>query len=191
MLIRYTGFMPKDFNSSSRGKTKTIKKRLIYVYLPSLKIVNKWKKLAGEAGVSISKFVMEHVENSLHQEENEGEYTTRLELIHKNKQLVDENVDLRKRTRMLDTVVGRLEDELREYRVRPFVDEDFAGVRKYQSEIIDLFKEKGIIRKDDMLRFLGVNASEREVVKGVWKQVSGLESYGLVRDMGAKWKWMG
>jgi len=182
--------MAKDFDTHSKSKTDTIKKRTIYVYLPSFQIVDKWKKLAAKANVSISKFVLEHVENSLHQEEGEGDHISRIDLIERNKMLEEENMELRKRGRMLDTVVERLEGELREYRVKPFVDEDFVGVRKYQSEIIELFKSRGSIRKDDLLRLLEVKPSETVVIKGINKQISGLESYGLIKDKGAKWAWV-
>ena len=35
----------------SRGKTETIKQRAIYVYLPSLEMVEDWKRRAERAGV--------------------------------------------------------------------------------------------------------------------------------------------
>ncbi|MEM3833191.1 MAG: hypothetical protein QW128_06320 [Thermoprotei archaeon] len=40
-----------------RGKAKTIKNWAVYVYLPSLEIVE-WKWWTEKAGVSISKFVV-------------------------------------------------------------------------------------------------------------------------------------
>ena len=52
-----------------RGKTKTIKQRAIYVYLPSLEMVEDWKRRAERAGVSVSKFVVERVEDSIRREE--------------------------------------------------------------------------------------------------------------------------
>jgi hypothetical protein len=181
--------MKKDLNSWTSRKTETIKKRLIYVYLPSFEMVDKWKNLAKGAGVSISKFVTEHVENSLLMEEDEKQYESRLDLIEKNKELFEENQDLRKRSKMLDTVVERLEGELREYRCRPFLDDDFIGIREYQSEIIDLFKKRGTVRKNEILSLLDVDPKDRDTVKGIMKQLSGLESYGIISDVGAKWKW--
>lgn len=65
------------------GKTETIKQRAIYVYLPSLGMVERWKALAEGAGTSVSRFVVEHVENSLRQDE-EG-YRSRGSLIEENR----------------------------------------------------------------------------------------------------------
>ena len=39
------------------GKTETIKQRAIYVYLPSIEMVKRWKELAKSQGASISRFV--------------------------------------------------------------------------------------------------------------------------------------
>ncbi len=48
-------------------KKKELKKRAIYVYPPS-EMSEKWKNTAKESGESISKFVIEHVENSLNRD---------------------------------------------------------------------------------------------------------------------------
>ena len=53
--------MPKP----SRGKTETIKQRAIYVYLPSLEMVEDWKRKAERAGVSLSRFLYEWVEDAI------------------------------------------------------------------------------------------------------------------------------
>jgi len=75
--------MPKP----NKGKTKTIKKRAIYVYLPSETMAQNWKNKADQAGTSISKFVIDKVEDSIRQEQGEEGYLNRLELINKlNKQ---------------------------------------------------------------------------------------------------------
>ena len=182
--------MKKNLNSCGTSKSATIKKRAVFCYLPTFAMVDKWKGLAKDAGVSISKFVIEHVENSLRQEEGKADYESRLDLIEKNKMLQEENLDLQKRCKMLDTVVDRLEGELREYRVKPFIDEDFVGVRQYQDDLIDLFKRRGVVRKDEILASLGIDPSETALVKGIGKQISGLEKYGIIKDVGAKWKWI-
>ena len=67
------------------GKTETIKQRTIYVYLPSIEMVGHWKELAESQGVSISKFVISHVENSLRQDE-EG-FRSRSNLVEENQKL--------------------------------------------------------------------------------------------------------
>jgi hypothetical protein len=53
--------MPKP----NRGKTEAIKDRAVYVYLSSLEMVEEWKHRAEKTGDSISRFVVERVEDSL------------------------------------------------------------------------------------------------------------------------------
>ena len=121
-------------------KTDTIKERAIYVYLPSIEMAQKWKELAEKSGLSISKFVVEHVENSLNQEEDSDVYGSRVELIKQIRELREENAKLRKRNEMLDRVIERLEEENRKYRSLPFLEEKFYGIREYEQNLIKLFK---------------------------------------------------
>jgi len=51
--------------ASKKGKTETIKEGAVYVYLPSLEMADGWKRRADRAGVSISKFVIDRVEDSI------------------------------------------------------------------------------------------------------------------------------
>ena len=45
------------------GRTETIKKRAIYVYLPSIEVKGRCEEYARNQGNTLSKFVVEHVEN--------------------------------------------------------------------------------------------------------------------------------
>ncbi len=80
----------------------------MYVYLPSEEIVEEWKSLAKNARTSISKFVFEHVENSLKQEE-ENSYVSRAELIKQMKELEEENAKLKEENRILKIAYERLD----------------------------------------------------------------------------------
>ena len=113
-----------------KNKTDTIKKRAIYVYLPSEKLASKWKDKANSQDLSISKFVIEHVENSLRQETDEDGYSSRVELFEESRRVKEENKDLKRKIKILDTVIDRLEEELRNYRIKPFVSNDFLGLRE-------------------------------------------------------------
>ena len=66
---------------------------------------------------------------------------------------------------MINTIVDRLEEELRNHRTQPFIEEGFTGIRKYEKELIELFKEKKEIRKEDLLDFLNIKISDNKSVK--------------------------
>jgi hypothetical protein len=79
-------------------KTEPLKERSIYVYLPSERMVEEWKKRAKKQGVSISKFVVKHVENSLQQEEDSA-YKPRGELLKEISELRNELRELKEDNR--------------------------------------------------------------------------------------------
>ena len=149
----------------------------------------KWSKLAEKAGTSVSKFVIEHVDNSLQQEQNKGSYKSRVELLDQIRELSDGNQELHKKNKMLDTLVERLETELRGYLAKPFLEENFSGVRKYEKELIDLLRTHGEVRKETILNLLGIDPVDADTVKSVTRQIENLERYGLVKDIGGKWRW--
>ena len=172
-----------------KSKTNTIKQRLIYVYLPSEEMVNQWKGLAGKSKISISRFVIEHVNNSVQQEQDSESYKSRLQLLDSVKKLTDENKELNKKVKMQNTLIDRLEKELREYRAKPFFKNDFLGYRKYELDLIRLFKTRLEVRKDEILDFLDVSPLDTDIVKGIMQQIENLEQYGFLKDIGGKWRW--
>lgn len=176
---------------NKQSKTQTIKKRAIYVYLPSKEMTTKWKNKADKQNISISKFVIEHVENSLRQEEGEETFSSRIEIIKEQKKLKQENKDLRKKNNILETVTDRLETELRQYRMKPFIQQNFTGTRQFETILINLFKEKKEIRKENLLDFLNIEPHDSTAIKGINQQIQHLEQYGLLKDMGGKWRWNG
>jgi hypothetical protein len=173
-----------------RKKTETIKERAIYVYLPSHEMVKDWKKRAKKQGASISKFVIEHVENSLHQEE-EPTYKPRGELIKEIGELKGELKELRDDNRQKRIVIERLEHELRRYRAEAFLEEKLEGVRNYDKELIDILKSRGFVDSDELLRELGIDPREGELVQALAKQLESLETYGLVSVTKRGWRWLG
>ena len=171
------------------GKTETIKKRAIYVYLPSVEWKDRWQEYAHKQGVSISKFVIEQVENSLRQED-EPSYKSRGELWGEVKKFREELEKVRKEKRVLEIAMDRLEEELRRYRAQPFLDENFTGVRRYQKELVDLIREAGLLNSGEILSRLGIKPTEHEAVKAISKQLENLEAYGLVQSSPRGWRWV-
>lgn len=174
-----------------RGKTETIKDRTIYVYLPSLEMVKDWRKRAERAGVSISRFVIERVEDSIRREEGEEGYLSRPELIKRLKRADEELKKLRDENRLLKKLVENLDRELKRYRARPFLEEGFEGIRRFDKELIDLLRRGGSYSDEELLANLGIDPSDAELVKAVSKQLEILEAYDLVEYVGRGWRWKG
>jgi hypothetical protein len=167
---------------------EALKQRAIYVYLPSEEQKDRWQKRSEKAGVSISKFVIEHVENSLRQEE-EPEFKSRSELWKENNELNQQVQDLSRQVRLLDAVVDKLEQELRQYRGKSFLEEQFEGVRNYDKKLIELLRSKEIVADEDIFSHLGIAPSDSKAVRIISKQLESLEACGLVTSSPRGWKW--
>ncbi|MGQ9507234.1 MAG: hypothetical protein ACUVTB_05175 [Candidatus Bathycorpusculaceae bacterium] len=172
-------------------KTKTIKDRAVYVYLPSLEMVVDWKRRADKAGVSISKFVVERVEDSIRREEGEEGYLSRLELIERLRTAEDELKKLRDENRLLRKLVDNLEKELKRYRTKPFLEEGFEGVRVFEKELVAFLRRGGIYTDEDILAGLNIDPSDADLVKAIGRQLETLESCELVEFTGRGWRWKG
>ncbi|KEQ57431.1 hypothetical protein SCCGRSA3_00225 [Marine Group I thaumarchaeote SCGC RSA3] len=172
-------------------KDKDLKKRSIYVYLPTVEMVRSWKKLAAKSNISLSKFVADHVENSLAKEENKKGYQTRAELILILEEKDEQIEELTKENRMLRRLSDNLDKELGRYRARPFLEEEFSGIRKYDEELVQLLKERGTIDSDHILRELRISPKRTEHVKAVYAQLENLRKFGLARPTSRGWQWHG
>jgi len=172
-----------------RRKTETIKDRAIYVYLPSLDMVEDWKQRAERGGVSISKFVIERVEESIRREEGEEGYISRAELIKKLRDAEEELKKLRNENRLLKKLAENLDNELRRYRAQPFLEEAFEGLRRFDKDLIDLLRRGGSYTQEQILAHLNVDPSDSDLVKAVSKQLEALEGYGLLEYKGRGWRW--
>ncbi len=170
---------------------KQLKERSIYVYLPSLEMADRWKTLAEKSGRTISKFVAEHVENSLRQEDEDSSYKSRAELVKQLREKDEEITQLRKESRLMKQLAERLDKELRNYRMQPFMEEEFQGIRTYDRELVDLLKREGVVDSDHLLSKLGIDPKEKDLVKAVDRQLASLESYGLVDATLRGWRWKG
>jgi hypothetical protein len=163
------------------------KTRYVYVYLPSAKDKRRWEKLAEDAGVPLSKFVIEAVEDSL----AESEFRPRAEMTREMGKLRSDNKQLRDELKLKNIVLEKYETELKRYRSEAFLEDKFEGVRKYNKEIITILKRGGVVDSHSLLNQLGINPKESDLVKSVSKQLEDLEMYGLVTSTPRGWRWVG
>jgi len=175
-------------DAQPRRKTETIKERSIYVYLPSLEMVEDWKQRAEKVG-SISKFVIERVEESIRREEGEEGYLGRAELIKKLRDAEEELKKAGNENRLLKKLAENLDNELRRYRAQPFLEEAFEGVRRFDKDLIELLRKGGSYTQEQILAHLNIDPSDSDLVKAVSKQLEALEGYGLLEYKGRGWRW--
>jgi len=154
-------------------------------------MVQDWKDRAKKSNVSVSQFVIEHVTNSLRQEDGEVSYKARAELIEELRKKDEAFEKLARENEITKLALERVETELRRYRAEPFLEENFRGVRKYDKRLVELLKKGEVVDSDHLLRLLGINPRETDLVKAVSKQLENLEGYGLVQKTRRGWRWIG
>ena len=176
------------------GKTETIKKRAIWVYAPTLEQREQWDKIAKNNRMPLSKWIVQTIENSILELEDESK--SRKDIEEENKNLLKEIYELQSRLRQITIIRDNLEREIRRYRAEPFLDTGFEGVRHFDKELISILKnakavdgKNKFVDNDEILSRLGVDFSETESVKAISNQLSRLEGYGLVVSGTKGWRW--
>jgi len=164
------------------------KSRYVYLYLPSAEDKARWDSLAKEAGVPLSKFVIEVVESSL--AEN-SDFKPRGELVKEIGKLRTENKELRDDLKQKKIVLEKYETELKRYRSEAFLDDRFKGVRKYSTQIINILKRGVTVDSYKLLEELGIDPKNSDLVSAVSKQLEEMEAYGLVTNTSRGWRWIG
>ncbi|MBO8182834.1 MAG: hypothetical protein H0Z28_08590 [Archaeoglobus sp.] len=172
----------------NKGKTKTLRKRSIFVYLPSEDMADELKRIAKQRGISISKFVIECIQEVL--TKDDSDFISRKELLERLKRLEEENSELRRENRMLRNLAEKLDEELRIYRSKPFLQDRFEGVREYSKELIDLFKKRKFVEYDELYSLLNIDPRKTpELVKSYLRQLEILQDYGIIEAGPRGWRW--
>ena len=176
------------------GKTETIKERAIWVYAPTIEQRKQWKKIAKQNGISLSKWIVQTIEDSLI--ELDEKVKTRKDIEKENKDLRKEISELEVKLRQVTIVRDNLEKEIRKYRAEPFITTSFGGIRQYNKELIKIIRNaKGVegkmryIDNDEILSRLGINTNETESIKSISNQLSQLEAYGVIESSTKGWRW--
>lgn len=171
------------------GKTESIKERRVDVYLDTIDRKERWTRKAEEEGESLSKFVQKCVEYTI--ERGGPDFAELGERSKKLQELEEEVKSLRSKVKQKNIVIDKLESDLRRYRMEPFLEDDFEGVREFDQELIELLKDAERIKSEELIRRLGLEQSDREIMQSIDSQLQQLESYGLIAHTTHGWRWIG
>lgn len=171
------------------GKTESIKERRVDVYLDTIDRKDRWTRIAEEEGQSLSKFVQKCVEYTI--EKGGPDFVELGERSKKIQDLEKEVKELRKELKQKEIVIERLEADLKRYRMEPFLEEDFEGVRDYDDDLIDILRGSDRITSEELVQRLDVDQTDTELMQGLDNQLQQLESYGLIAHTTGGWRWVG
>ncbi len=93
--------------------------------------------------------------------------------------------------RRLESLVDKLDLAAHRERAEEFKKPMLKGDRRYDLEIVDMFRGRGFISFDELLGLLKVPAQELETLKGINSQIEALEGYGILEKEATGWRWRG
>ena len=166
---------------------KPDRSRYIWLYCKSREQKEQWQALAEKADTPLSAWCASIIEERL--AEDNG-LMPRHKLAKDLESLKADNESLREDLRRKEVVLQRYEEELRRYRAEPFQADQFAGIRPYSREIVEILKARGHVGSYQILELLGIAPGESEAIKAVSKQLEELEKFNLIKADSRGWQWI-
>lgn len=170
------------------GKTESINDRRVDVYLNTTDQKQRWAEQADQHETSLSKFVQESVEYTIQQ--GGPDFTEAGQKAEEIRELEDQIADLEQQLDQKDLVIEKLQTELTALRSAPFREDEFEDTRQFDEELVEIIREAGQIRSQEIFRRLNVDAQNIEIVEGIQNQLSQLEKYGIVEETIHGWEWV-
>jgi len=167
-----------------------LKKRSLYIYLPSTQIAEEWKNLAGKQGTSVSQFVVEHVFDSLNKE-MDSSHVSRADLATRLREKEEELNNVRQERNLFKQLSEKLDNELKIYTMRPFLRSDIQGSKDHNRKLVALLKSQSSVENQTILNELGIDPKETDLVKAIKSELDNLVSYGFVEPTARGWRWVG
>ncbi len=170
------------------GKTETINKRRVDVYLNSEKQKERWNQFAKKQKTSLSKLVIQTMESLIG-----GSLLDQLdakETLSKRIEEMDKEIEqLKTNNNRQEKYIEILEVELSRSKISSFIVPG-PGFRTHNEELIKILREaKAPISHDLILRSIKVKPTDTEGVKGISNELEALASYGLVKYGPRGWTW--
>jgi hypothetical protein len=180
--------MKKSFGRPNLGRTKTIKERAIYLYVPTEEMVKQWKDEAAKHNLSLSKFVVEVVDDALRK--NPRGVTPR-------DQLEDELDDAWAKITFLSSDVDslreenkRLQETVSEYREKLSspgkVPEESA---EYVPLLLKLIQEEKVLPVQKALNMFGIGPGDTDARRAIGAAADALVQMGLIEKGMTDWRW--
>ena len=166
---------------------KPDRSRYIWLYCKSKVQKEQWQALADKADTPLSTWCASIIEERIAEENG---LIPRHKIAKELESLKAENKTLREDLRQKEVVIQRYEAELRRYRAEPFQGEQFAGIRPYSKELVEILKARGHVGSYQILELLGIAPGEAEAIKAVSKQLEELEKFNLIKADGKGWQWI-
>ncbi len=184
-------------------KQVSIKRRSVSVYLPTNKMVDKWKRLAEKAGLSRSQYVQNIVEKYIKTEEAHRIlsplYKELDDIEREQKQLKKDALSQQEQIKILGSLTDEVEREQKQ------IDNDILDVSKQVimlgssnegidilSDIIDFLKERDVVEEQELLDIFCVDHGNTgsESVKVVNQLLEDMVNFNLIKRSNGEIIWV-
>jgi len=182
--------MKKGPGRPNLGRTKTLKDREINLYLPTVEMVKQWKAEAEKHGVSLSKFVVEVVDDVMRK--NPRGLTPREHLEAELDQAWKQITVLSTEVDQLREDKRRNEETITEYRERlskpGAVPEESA---EYVPLLAELVQTEKVLPMDEARKMFGIGLGDSDALRALGAAADALTSMGLIEKGLSDWRWKG
>jgi hypothetical protein len=172
------------------GRKKTLKDRKVDLYLPTVEMVKQWKDEAEGHGLSLSKFVVEVVDDALRK--NPRGVTPREQLEDELNKTWAELTILSAEVEGLREAQKRSDATIAEYReklAKPgAVSEESA---EYVPLLAQLIQEEKVLPIETAKKLFGIGDKDVDALRAMGAAVDALASMGLVEKGISDWRWVG
>lgn len=158
------------------------KDRQYMIYFPSRKDKERWRRLAREAKMPLSRWIYWMVEARI-DEVSDGASSPDLVKIQ------SENRRLRRELEKSESRIRELETELFKYRNQYFA--TTRGIGEFDPRLLEALRSGGTWGNREILDELGINPSDADAIQIVSKQLELLHDLGLVKNTNMGWRWVG
>jgi len=159
------------------------KGRRVELICPSVGQLKKYQELAEKAGVPLSKFLLNVIEQGLDERKD-----PRAKLGESMRDLKEENHELREQLRIQSLLAEKFEKEVRKLQQTVFLDDSFQGERAIDQRIVAVLK-RGRIHDYRLLEVLDVDPKDLDEVRAVHRQLEVLELQGFITKDANGWRW--
>jgi hypothetical protein len=161
--------------------------RRFELYFPSAEDLKRWKSIAEAAKMPFAKWIYETVEQHLASKE----IGPRPDQLKELSELKEEVQQLRAMIRTKDSLLQKLETDLYKSKFAGFEEADGEGLFSYDVQLIEVLKRGKTIEGYSILRELGIDPKDSQVIRLLKNQLEELRKFGLITETANGWRWIG
>ncbi|MDD3398253.1 MAG: hypothetical protein PHW93_01450 [Candidatus Methanomethylophilaceae archaeon] len=174
----------------NQGKTETIRERCVNVYLPTMELVQDWKKDAENAGMPVSRYVFEVVER--HRHSQAANITPNWQLEERTKDLENRLAAVQSKYDILNLAFQRREEDVRRLNDELSKASKVSVDTRIVGKLVEIISRRNgeTVTMLDVSDELGVDKMTDEEIAQVREAQTLLKDIGLIESDGfIGWRW--